>query len=129
MAVAPTTPIRQRYEQIADHLVGEVAAGRLAPRERLPGERGLAQRLGVGRASVRAALAFLQLQGVVVTRPGSGSYVAGDAADRTAGPVSGPVADAGPAAVLEARLIVEPSVARLAAGAAPHPGEPLSALI
>jgi DNA-binding FadR family transcriptional regulator len=124
------TAIRQRYEQIADHLVGEVAAGRLAPGERLPGERELAQRLGVGRASVREALAFLQLEGVIVTRPGSGSYVADDASERTnTGPVSAPVPDAGPAAVLQARLITEPSVARLAAAAAPHDAAGLDELL
>jgi DNA-binding FadR family transcriptional regulator len=121
------TAIRQRYEQIADHLVGEIAAGRLVPGERLPGERELAQRLGVGRASVREALAFLQLEGHVVTRPGSGSYVADETP--VAGSRGGPVPDAGPVAVLQARLITEPSVARLAATAAPHPGEPLTALL
>src|SRR4051794_39858881 len=129
MALTAPPPIRQRYEQIADHLVAEVAAGRLAPGERLPGERELAQRLGVGRASVREALAFLQLEGLIVTRPGSGSSVAGDALERAPGPVSAPVHNAGPAAVLQARLITEPSVARLAAAAAPHPGEALSALL
>src|SRR3954468_6390600 len=123
MAVAPTTPIRQRYEQIADHLVGEVAAGRLAPGERLPGERELAQRLAVGRASVREALGFLQVEGLIVPRRGSGSYVADDVLDRLAqrsGSGSEPVADAGPAAVLQARLITEPGIARVAATAGPH---------
>ena len=115
---AATAPIRQRYEQIADHLVAEIAAGRLAPGDRLPGERELAQQLGVGRASVREALGWLQLQDLVVTRRGSGSYVADDAVRRlreTTG--AAPHADAGPAAVLQARLILEPPVARLAATA------------
>lgn len=128
-----STPIRQRYEQIADHLVGEIAAGRLSPGDRLPGERELAQQLEVGRASVREALGFLQVQDLIVTRPGSGSYVADDVlqrlAARTTGPVGAPVADAGPTAVLQARLITEPSVARLAASLAPHPGEGLAALL
>jgi DNA-binding FadR family transcriptional regulator len=39
------------------------------------------------------------------------------------------VPDAGPAAVLEARLITEPAVARLAAECAPHPREGLSDLL
>jgi DNA-binding FadR family transcriptional regulator len=127
--MAATTPIRQRYEQIADHLVAEIAAGRLSPGERLPGERELAQRLDVGRASVREALGFLQVQELIVTRRGSGSYVAGDVLERLDGASPSAVPDAGPAAVLQARLITEPSVARLAAVAAPHPGEPLSGLL
>ena len=128
MAVVATAPIRQRYEQIADHIVGEIAAGRLAPGERLPGERELAQQLEVGRASVREALGFLQLQELIVTRPGSGSYVADDVMERIAGGEPAPH-DAGPAAVLQARLIMEPSIARLAAECAPHPQEQLTQLI
>ena len=127
------SPIRQRYEQIADHLVADIAAGRLQPGARLPGERELAQRLNVGRASVREALGALQLQRLVVTRPASGSYVAGDALERLAhredGDPAAAAPDAGPAAVLQAREITEPSIARLAAAAAPHPGEGLSRLI
>jgi DNA-binding FadR family transcriptional regulator len=133
MAISTTTPIRQRYEQIADHLVGEIAAGRLSPGERLPGERELAQHLNVGRASVREALAYLQLEELIVTRPGSGSYVAEDVLERLvrrAGDTDGAaLRDAGPAAVLQARTITEPAVARLAAECAPHPGEQLSRLI
>src|SRR4051812_38474729 len=133
MALSTPTPIRQRYEQIADHLVEEIGAGRLAPGERLPGERELAQRLGVGRASVREALGYLQLQELILTRPGSGSYVADDVLDRlaraTTGTDSAPVADAGPAAVLQARRIMEPAVARLAAQAAPHSGAALLRLV
>ena len=125
-----TAPIRQRYEQIADHLVAEIAAPRLLPGRRLPGERELAQRLHVGRASVREALAYLQLQRLIETRPGSGSYVAEDVLDRIEEGLDGAaVPDAGPAAVLEARLITEPAMARLAAECAPHADEELTRLI
>src|SRR3954465_15985195 len=110
MASISTSPIRQRYEQIADHLVEEIAAGRLLPGERLPGERELAQRLNVGRASVREALGYLQVEEVVVTRPGSVSSVADDAPARVRAASAPAHADAGPAAVLEARLVTEPSV-------------------
>jgi len=135
MASLSTSPIRQRYEQIADHLVEEIAAGRLLPGERLPGERELAQRLNVGRASVREALGYLQVQELVMTRPASGSYVAEDALARLARhdgdgrAAPAPVPDAGPAAVLDARAITEPAVARFAAAAAPHRREGLSRLI
>jgi DNA-binding FadR family transcriptional regulator len=131
MALMLTSPIRQRYEQIADHVIAEIAAGRLLPGERLPGERELAARLNVGRASVREALGYLQVQELVTTRPASGSYVAEDALARLARhDGSGrPVRDAGPAAVLDARAITEPSVARFAAAAAPHRREGLGRLI
>ena len=123
--------IRQRYEQIADHVVEDIRAGRLVPGERLPGERELAQQLGVGRASVREALGFLQVRGLVETRHGAGSFVAPGAADELArsAPVPGLLlpADASPAALLEARAILEPAMARLAGeasarGTTPAPG-------
>ena len=58
------------------------AQGGCAPGERLPSERDLARRLEVGRASVREAIAALQVHGVIETRPGSGSFVAADALER-----------------------------------------------
>jgi DNA-binding FadR family transcriptional regulator len=133
MASLSTSPIRQRYEQIADHLIEEIAAGRLLPGQKLPGERELAQQLNVGRASVREALGYLQVQELVVTRPASGSYVAADVLDRLARAdgdrPAAAVPDAGPGAVLQAREITEPSVARLAAAGAPHQREGLTNLI
>lgn len=114
--------IRQRYEQIADHLVEDVRVGRLAPGGRLPGERELAQRLGVGRASVREALGHLQVRGVVETRHGAGSFVAADALaalalEREPAGGEGSTADAGPVSLLEARELFEPQTAALAASA------------
>jgi DNA-binding FadR family transcriptional regulator len=112
--------VKQRYEQIADHLVAELRRGGLRPGRRLPGERELAQQLGVGRASVREALGALQVRGLVETRPGAGSFVAADALERLAGADEAAAgldlpADAGPAALLEARRMLEPEIAALAA--------------
>ncbi len=110
----------QRYERIAARLAADVRSGLLAPGERLPGERELARRLEVSRSSVREAIAALALEGVVETRPGSGTYVAEDGHERARGlaesgrPVAVP-ADASPSALLEARLAIEPELAALAA--------------
>jgi DNA-binding FadR family transcriptional regulator len=101
----------QRYEQIAARLADDIRSGVLAPGERLPSERDLARTLEVSRASVREALASLALQGVVETRHGAGTFVVGL-------PPSEPPHDASPSAVLEARLALEPAVARLAAARA-----------
>jgi DNA-binding FadR family transcriptional regulator len=99
----------QRYEQIAERLADDMRSGLLTPGERLPSERDLARTLEVSRASVREALASLQLQGVVETRHGAGTFVVG------APPSNGAPHDASPSAVLEARAQLEPAVARLAA--------------
>jgi DNA-binding FadR family transcriptional regulator len=102
--------LRQRYEQVADRIAADIRAGRLAPGTRLPSERDLARRLEVGRASVREAIAALQVAGMIETRPGSGSFVAAHAAERTR-----EAHDSSPSDLLEARALLEPAVARLAA--------------
>ncbi|WP_354637624.1 PLP-dependent aminotransferase family protein [Kitasatospora camelliae] len=51
-------------------------AARLAPGARLPSSRDLIARHGVGPVTVSRAIAQLAAEGVVVTRPGSGTYVA-----------------------------------------------------
>ncbi len=53
-----------------------ILRGILRPGERLPGERELAERMGVSRPSLRDALADLQARGLLVSRAGSGVYVA-----------------------------------------------------
>ena len=103
----------QRYEQVAERLAADIRSGLLAPGERLPSERDLARTLEVSRASVREAIASLQVQGVVETRKGAGTYVAARPPAAEASPH-----DASPSAVLEARLQLEPAVARLAAARA-----------
>ena len=104
--------LTQRYEQVAAILEAEIRSGALGPGDRLPGERDLAQRLGVSRATVREALGALQIAGLVETRHGAGSFVA---AAPPAEPLLDIPADASPSALLEARLIFEPAIAARAA--------------
>ncbi|MEA2291727.1 MAG: hypothetical protein QOF17_747, partial [Solirubrobacteraceae bacterium] len=129
-SIQRTAPLRiaQRYEQVVQRLRADIAAGRLAAGERLPSERELARALGVGRASVREALGVLGNLGLVETRPGSGSFVAADAGARLAGATAELPHDASPSAVLEARLALEPAVARLAAARA-QPDEAVEKLL
>ncbi|MFI6907096.1 PLP-dependent aminotransferase family protein [Nonomuraea sp. NPDC050394] len=49
---------------------------RLSPGDRLPSSRELIQRYRVGPATVSQAIATLAAEGAVITRPGSGTYVA-----------------------------------------------------
>lgn len=53
-----------------------ILRGVLRPGERLPAERDLAERLGVSRPSLREALEGLESRGLVISRPGSGVFVA-----------------------------------------------------
>lgn len=66
-----------RVDEITDRLVTALAIGEYLPGARLPVERDLAASLGVGRMTVRAALARLVERGLLETRRGrgGGSYV------------------------------------------------------
>jgi GntR family transcriptional repressor for pyruvate dehydrogenase complex len=63
--------------EVAERLLAYFTSGAIAPGTRLPAERQLAASLGVGRSAVREALAALEILGIVIVRPGSGSYLRG----------------------------------------------------
>jgi len=69
--------MRSVVDEITDRLVTAIAIGEYLPGARLPVERELAAALGVGRMTVRAALARLVDRGLLETRRGrgGGSYV------------------------------------------------------
>ena len=72
---APRDPV---HVQIATWLSAGIARGELRPGDRLPGERDLAERLGVSRMTLRQALAELESTGDLVRVAGraGGAFVA-----------------------------------------------------
>jgi len=60
---------------VVDQILSSIQDGSLSAGERLPSEAKLAELTGVGRTSVREALAALRLMGVIETHVGDGSYV------------------------------------------------------
>lgn len=103
---------KRLYIQIADQIRGLVDAGEVAPGQQLPSERDLAEQLGVSRPTVREALIALEVAGVVEVRVGVGAFVRRD----TARSVVLPSTDHSPLEIMEARMLIEPHVAALAAG-------------
>jgi GntR family transcriptional regulator, transcriptional repressor for pyruvate dehydrogenase complex len=65
---------RTAHAEVCTSLEQLVRSG--APGDRLPAERALAARLGVGRALVRHALRDLEHAGLIDIRAQSGSFVA-----------------------------------------------------
>lgn len=63
-------------EKLADRMRQEIAAGAHTAGDRLPTEREMAESYGVSRAVVREAMGRLKQDGIVVTRQGSGAFVA-----------------------------------------------------
>lgn len=65
-------------EAVAQRLLGLLNDGLVKPGDRLPPERELAVRLGVGRTTLREALKLLTLSGLLDARRGSGTFVRDD---------------------------------------------------
>jgi GntR family transcriptional repressor for pyruvate dehydrogenase complex len=92
-------------------LVGTYAAG-----EMLPGQRGLAESLGISRNSLREAISMLEALGFVRSIPGKGTFVA-----ERYDPAKEGMADAiRPAqgssdSIMQFRFLIEPAAASLAA--------------
>ena len=110
-------PTRNLTEEVVDQLAAEIRRGQLPPGSRLPTEQELMTALGVSRTVVREAIAALRSEGLVVTRQGSGAYVAADASRvpfRIAA-LDGSSTIADVLKVMELRLAVELEAAALAA--------------
>ena len=64
-----------RWQAIAAELRADILAGRVAPGERLPNEKTLAERFGVHRHTLRQAVQALVREGHLDVRQGSGTFV------------------------------------------------------
>lgn len=75
----PTTPPEPPYRRIAADLRRRITEGELAPGDRVPSTRRLAQQWGVALATATKALTELRLEGYVEARPRAGTVVAATA--------------------------------------------------
>jgi GntR family hexuronate regulon transcriptional repressor len=101
---------RRLFQEVAERIAAMIAGGTYPPGSRLPGERELAEQLGVSRVTIREAEIALQAQGLLAIKTGSGVYV-------TDGKVT--LSDAPPVVsafeLTEARSLFESEAAALAA--------------
>jgi GntR family transcriptional repressor for pyruvate dehydrogenase complex len=109
---------------VVDHLRRTITDGRLAPGDRLPAERELADRLGVGRNTIREALRELTMLGLVESRRGAGTFVRAADPSSLMAPFQTVISlsDAAVEDVLEFRRAFEPEVAAMAAANADDDG-------
>ncbi|RQS89382.1 FadR/GntR family transcriptional regulator [Burkholderia contaminans] len=132
-------PIQNRrlYQQIADKLSAMIESGDFPPGSYLPPERELAEQFGVSRTSVREALIALEVSGLVSVRVGDGVKVRHPETAVAPEPTHVPAEKAAPFtiveidpelgialdldteippfALLQARRLIEPEAASLAA--------------
>ncbi|WP_202873050.1 FadR/GntR family transcriptional regulator [Kribbella capetownensis] len=115
----------KNYELVLHRVEADLAAGRLRIGGRLPGERTLAEQLGISRPSVREAVRVLEAMGVVRTATGSGPEAGAVIVAEPVSPLTAvlrlhlatnhlPMSD-----VVQTRILLESWSAREAAGRAP----------
>jgi DNA-binding FadR family transcriptional regulator len=112
LTIVPIDVPRRRYVQVAERLLDAIARGDYPVGSRLPGDREIAAMAQVSRPTAREAILALELLGAVEVRHGAGVYVI-DPRVRSA--ESAAVALGVPQELIEARVSVEPTVARLCA--------------
>lgn len=69
--------IESTVDKIINQIKSLITTGQLKPGDRLPAERFLAERFGVGRGYIREAILKLEFYGLLKTSPQSGTYVSG----------------------------------------------------
>jgi GntR family transcriptional regulator len=67
------------YEQAASYVTAQIERGELKPGQKLPAERDLAEEWGIGYQTVRRTMRELRERGLIVSRVGKGTFVAGSA--------------------------------------------------
>jgi GntR family transcriptional regulator len=67
---------RPVYRQIIDQIKRDIAMGRLIKDEKLPTVRQLAAQLTINPNTIAKAYRQLESEGIIVTRPGAGAFIA-----------------------------------------------------
>jgi GntR family transcriptional repressor for pyruvate dehydrogenase complex len=108
------------YEHIVEQIRALIREGRWAPGDQIPPERELAERFRVSRTSVREALRALEMQGIIDSRQGGGTFVRTADTEALVPPLAAAILRGRRelAEVLEVRELIEPGIARLAASRA-----------
>jgi GntR family transcriptional regulator, arabinose operon transcriptional repressor len=67
--------VQSKHQRLRDHLINQMATGRLKPGQRLPSEHFLVRTLGVARTTIRQAMASLENEGLIRRVQGKGTFV------------------------------------------------------
>lgn len=101
--------------EVAQQLLRAIKEGVFPVDAKLPSEAELAQRMGVSRPTVREALSALEAVGLIEARPGIGNFVKNPTESMAFEALFLLETEASCLEIMEARTILEPAVAELAA--------------
>ena len=105
------------YQEVVSQIHDLIREGKLKASDQLPSERELAETFKVSRTSVREALRALETQGLVVSRTGTGTFVADLPIESLVAPLATLLIEekSALADIFEMRKLIEPRIAALAA--------------
>ncbi|WP_194436940.1 FadR/GntR family transcriptional regulator [Vibrio fluminensis] len=103
---------KRLYVKVANDIIEQVKQGIYQVGDCIPPERKLAEQLGVSRTVVREAMVYLEMQGIADIRKGAGVFIVNDTRSLT---VKNNQPEVTPFEILQARLMIEPQLARFAA--------------
>ena len=110
-------PSRRVHDLLVERFRSIIRDGALKPGERLPSERALAEQLQVSRSSVREAIRSLELQGLVVSKRGSGTFIETDNLESMVSLIASTLSGGAETLkdIFEMRHLLEPQIAAVAA--------------
>ena len=109
--------VEKPVDKIIKQIKHLISSGQLKPGDRLPSERQLVERLGLGRTYIRDAIRKLEFYGILKTHPQSGTRVAGIGITALEGLISNvlQIEESDFASLVETRVILEIEGTKLAA--------------
>ena len=116
---APLKEVRKRrlHEDIVQQFHTLIREGALNHGDRLPSEREMAEQFKVSRSSVREAIRSLELQGLVTSKPGAGTFISSENLDSVVALLASALTSGEDMLrdIFEMRHLLEPQIAALAA--------------
>lgn len=110
---------RRRYYEIGLELEKQLKQGQYQPGQKLPSERKLSELFNTSRATIREAIIMLELEGLVEVKQGAGLFFRNSHydAESTINNFTPElkVSEVGPFELLQARFVLETSIAEFAA--------------
>ncbi|OIQ09371.1 HTH-type transcriptional repressor YtrA [Moorella thermoacetica] len=103
-SISPRNPV-PLYQQIVEQIRAKILAGELPPGSQLPSIRELAKELTTSMITTKRAYLELEKEGLLITRPGLGTFVAGVRPEMVASLKQARVKEHLQAAIQEARRV------------------------
>ncbi|HEY8891197.1 MAG TPA: FadR/GntR family transcriptional regulator [Clostridium sp.] len=106
---------KKLYLQIYNQILSQIQLGTFKIGDKLPPERELCEQFNVSRAPIRQALSALELNGFIYSRQGEGVYVLSIHSTTENLKSTSVLESVTPEEIVEARMTIEPFIAKLAA--------------